>query len=56
MKGHLKRASEIIHKYIRPDEIELGQLQENVEEWVPKSYKKKKKPKNPILLEFEEEK
>lgn len=32
MKGHLKEASTIIHKYVQPDKIHLQNLEKNMEE------------------------
>ena len=30
-----KKASKIIHEYIKPEEIELNKLKDNVQEWLP---------------------
>ena len=35
MKGCIKKASKIIHAYIKPEEIEINKLKDNVQEWLP---------------------
>ena len=45
MKGHIKKAAKIIHNYVKPEEIELNKLYDNVKEWSPKKDMGKKTKK-----------
>ena len=58
MKRCIKKASNIIHNYIKPEEIELNQLKGNIQEWLPKKQRGKKTKKKAFLKKIivEEEK
>ena len=58
MKGCIKKASKIIHAYIKPEEIEIHKLKDNVQEWLPEKQKGKKTKRKlfPKKLIIEEEK
>ena len=58
MKGCIKKASKIIHEYIKPEEIEINKLKDNVQEWLPEKQKGKKTKRKsfPKKLIIEEEK
>ena len=58
MKRCIKKASKIIHTYIKPEEIELNKLKGNVQEWLPKKQRGKKTKKKlfPKQIIIEEQK
>lgn len=58
MKGCIKKASKIIHDYVKPEEIEINKLKDNIQEWLPEKQKGKKTKRKlfPKKLIIEEEK
>lgn len=45
MKRCIKKASKIIHKYIKPEEIEINNLKDNIQDWKPEKWSGKKTKK-----------